>query len=301
VFILVFLQVFCQRTAVHSEGPLRITTTIYPIFDMVRNLTAKGDSVEFLIPPRANPHTYEPSPSVLQRLRQADFLIGIAPGFDGWPAEYSAENLKIIWLADKIGLNGHEGHNHGKAGRTHDHTHSINPHIWLSISMAEKICRVISFELAEINPHKAGEYETRLDAYIQELAALHEKCRELFQSAEYRSFFQWHSAWEFFAEDYGLTIAGTLTQGHGDEPPLRHFTNMVNKARKMETSVLVAEQHMENKTLDTFTRETGARIVRLDAIGDPEDPSFSTYLNLMWTNAGMLRKAMSGKQEKNGF
>jgi len=279
--ILSAIGMFCGKQGGDSSRDFCIVTSLYPVYDITRNLKADSDSVHYLVPPGANPHNFEPLPSTIMKVRDADLFIGIHPDFDGWPVQYIEKGIPVIWLYNEI--------NHGrvaeKHAESHAHDHIENPHIWLSIRQVRIMCRHIVETLIASHPEETDQYTANGKMYDTALVDLDEECRALLQHSRGALFIQWHSAWDYFAEDYGLTVAGTLTSGHGDEPSLKHFENLIHRAKDEEIGALVVGLNLENTAISTFIRETGVELVRLHTTGDPSDAGFNTYLKMMRSNA----------------
>ncbi|TCP29717.1 substrate-binding protein of zinc uptake complex component A [Scopulibacillus darangshiensis] len=58
-----------------ADKKLTIYTTIYPIYDFTKKLAGDRDKVVSILPPGAEPHSYEPTPREMAALNKADLLI----------------------------------------------------------------------------------------------------------------------------------------------------------------------------------------------------------------------------------
>jgi ABC-type Zn uptake system ZnuABC Zn-binding protein ZnuA len=73
----------CTPTT-QSQQPI-IATTLFPIYDFTRIISASTNtSVIWLLPPGAEPHTYELKPSDIGKLTQASHLFYIGETFEPW-------------------------------------------------------------------------------------------------------------------------------------------------------------------------------------------------------------------------
>ena len=89
VFLLVIiLSSSCQQSSRVESNKICVSTSVFPIYDMVRNIGGEHLEVFYTVPIGANPHTYEPVPSAIQKLQKADLFLGIHPEFDGWIGDY---------------------------------------------------------------------------------------------------------------------------------------------------------------------------------------------------------------------
>ena len=155
--------------------------------------------------------------------------------------------------------------------------------------MAKKIARC----LIDMDRENAHHYKRNLQGYLQELDDLDYRIQEIFKTAKNKKFIQWHPAWNFFAEDYGLDIIGSIEKGHGYEPSIKEFKTLIDKAVSEKVKVIVLGLSIESKATETLSREIDGVVVRLDSIGDPMVKEKSTYIKLMYHNAELLAEALN--------
>jgi len=261
-----------------------VATSIFPLYDIIQNIAEERADIFFIIPIGANPHTYEPVPSVVERLQDIDMFIGSHRDLDNWIEEYLSEQTSMKYLND------HEGENPEEHDRRHRET---NPHIWLTVKGAKKLAERIAEYVSDFVPEHALYYKKNLDEYLQRLDDLDRDIFSLFENVKNKKFIQWHPAWDYFAKDYGLEIVGTIAYGHGDKPSVKEFKALVEKARKENVKVIVIGLNLESRAATALRREIDGTLVRLDSIGDPEDKEKNSYIQLMMYNAKKLAEALN--------
>jgi len=72
VVLAVLLATGCGRGSEPEDGRIAVVTTTQIIADLVRNVGGDRVDVTALVPPGADPHTYEPTPADARRVAQAD-------------------------------------------------------------------------------------------------------------------------------------------------------------------------------------------------------------------------------------
>lgn len=265
---------FLCACAKHPTGDApTIAASIMPIADITQNIAGHSVKVISALPTNANPHTYEADPSTAKLLKSASLFIGAHPQFDGWVSNMISPTGKKFFLSDLI--------------------KGDNPHVWLSVKNAKLIAVAICDFLSSSYPEHANKFAKNSEQYQKKLEALNRRIEKLLSNLHQKKFFQWHPAWDYFANDYGLIIAGTVESGHGDSPSIKGIAYLKKRASAENIKVVVIDYYAHNNTAETFVREINGKAVRLDGIGDPLDSARANYLSLMEYNAQTLANALS--------
>lgn len=271
--LVLFAHLSCGRDEGPSVSGTRIAVSIYPVGDIARTIAGGRMRIFCAVPRGANPHTFEPLPSVAKSLQNSRLFIGLHPEFDGWVEKYLKEGTKISYLLNR----GYRG----------------NPHIWLSIEGGRGIARHIAGRLSTLDPDGARIYRENLSSFEKQLTELDARIRNMFRGLPDRKLIQWHPSWDLFASEYGLEIVDTIEKGHGREPTLGEFNRLVQAARERKVGVIVIDLKVQSKAATALARESGVALLRLDAIGDRDDPAANSYIPLMENNARLLARALS--------
>ena len=72
------------KTMPREEGKLNIVTTIFPYYDYTKNIIGGMANLKMLLSPGAEPHNYEPSPSDIIDINNADLFIYTGGESDEW-------------------------------------------------------------------------------------------------------------------------------------------------------------------------------------------------------------------------
>ncbi len=285
-FFILPLLLSCGGSSDYEVEKFQVATSIFPIYDITKNVVGENIDVFYMVPILANPHTYEPVPSAVNQLKHADLFIGVHHDFDGWMEDFLSDTTDIIYLNEEM-----------RKDSSHYRNPSLqrveNPHIWLTVKGAEKCAQIIAGKLSEIDEANRSAYMKHLQSYLQELVVLDQRLVRLFQNIREKKFIQWHPAWDYFAEDYGLEVLGTIEQGHGDEPSLKEFKELTDMARKQNVKIIIIGLTVQSKATEALVREIDGSLVRLDNIGNPDDPEKSSYIKLMNDNADILAEALN--------
>ncbi len=270
-----FLFLLCSKDERPKKDRLKIAVSIYPIYDIVKNLSLENTEVIYIVPPGANPHTYEPVPSKVKSIKDADLFIGISKEFDSWIEKFLPRNITKKYISS-VG-------------------HYKNPHIWLSINKSKKISRVITESLILIDPNQKKEYSKNPDIYLKKITKTELKILSQFENIKENRIIQYHPAWNYFAEDFDLDIISTIQSGHGKSPSLKKFKEIIERAKKTKTHIIVTGLNVSNSSVNTLSKEIKGMIVKLDTMGNPDKNDKSTYLKLMINNGKKLSEALKVK------
>lgn len=295
-----------------SASPLPVAASIVPLADFCRQLGGDLVKVQLLIPPGASPHTFEPSPGLLQQAAQAKVLVYIGAGLEPWIERFVAslkgkKPLTVVASAGMPLIAEVDQHQHeepasgkkagglpGKGGRPQRHQHETggaNPHIWLDPVLAQDICRRIATALAQADPEHAAVYHQNLEVYLAKLAQLHERLQQLTAGFRLREFVSFHPSFTYFARRYGLQEAGVIEVAPGREPSPKALQRLVTKVRQAGIKVIFSEPQFSPRLAEVLARETGAKVLLLDPLGG-RPPYGDNYLALMEYNAATMAAAM---------
>ncbi|MGM0462967.1 MAG: metal ABC transporter substrate-binding protein, partial [Fibrobacterota bacterium] len=141
--LIISILLFTGCAQPEEEGDkLLVQTTLYPLYDFVREIGGERVKAELLLPPGVSPHSYEPSPRDMVRIDRSDLLFYLGRSLDPWVDRLLSEKnrTKAVPVSSGIalmetrsanarqkndsctGCGDHGDHNHG------DHDHEDHDH-----------------------------------------------------------------------------------------------------------------------------------------------------------------------------
>ncbi|MGM5487975.1 MAG: metal ABC transporter solute-binding protein, Zn/Mn family [Nanobdellota archaeon] len=239
-FLLLFVLVLigCQQTSTD------VVVTLLPFQHIVQEIAGPNTSVSVMVPPGANPHTYEPSPSKIREVSQAKMYVKAGSGIEfevAWFDKIRSINEEMLVVDASQGLE------------------VQNPHIWLSLKNLETIATNIYEGLIQVYPENKQEYKRNLDAYTDRIEKIDESI-----TVRDKSFVTFHPAWEYVARDYNLTQVPISTEGK--EPTFQDIQNVISQIKEQDISIILVSPQFSTRYADTISQETDARIVRADTL-----------------------------------
>ncbi len=121
----------CTQTAeepITEEGekPL-IITTLFPQYDFVKQIAGDKVSVNLLLPPGVEPHSYEPTPRDIADIQKADLFIYTGAYMEPWAERIirAAEDTALLIVDTSIGIDlmDEEEHHHHNDHHDEDEHH----------------------------------------------------------------------------------------------------------------------------------------------------------------------------------
>jgi ABC-type Zn uptake system ZnuABC Zn-binding protein ZnuA len=267
-----------------GSGP-KVGSTIFPLYDIARQVAGPVADVVLILPPGASPHTFEPTPAAVRGLTGARTLFVIGHGLDDWAARLArgAGVSRLIRVDAGIALRPAAGHEHG----------AVDPHYWLSIRNGQAIARTVAAELERLAPARAGDIRGALAAYLARLDAADREIRRLLDGLPTRRIATFHNAFGYFADAYGLEIAAVFEPYPGREPGPRFVMEFQRKVRATGVRVVFSEPQLSVDTVRPIARDLGVSISVLDPLGG--SPGREGYVEAMLFNARQVAAALGGR------
>lgn len=283
--ILVLAAVLVAAVAlfiVNQEAPrtearkITVGVTISPYAEFVRKVGGDRVDVVVLLPPYADPHTSDLTPSVIKAVSAAKifFKVGADLEFEAQWLEELAElnpNMLMVDTSAGIELIGSDGHS--------------DPHVWLSPRNTILIVDSIYQGLKQIDPDGAKLYKANRDAYVSELKTLDREVEETLSDLRTRVFVVYHSAWAYFARDYNLKQIAL--EEEGKEPTVEEMVKVVEAARAEGVKAIFVEPLFDPEQLEVVVKELGVKLISVDTHG------FTEYVTHIRGFALALKEALS--------
>ena len=281
-----------SRPAKTASGKdrIKVVATIFPLADIAKQVGGERVNVITILPIGASPHTFEPTPQQVKDVSDARLFLEIGAGLEFWADKIikseQLPHLKTIVASEGIHLL--EGDEHG-----HEHEHeSGNPHIWLDPVLVKGIVNKIEKSLVSLDPEGTIYYQKMATDYLQELDRLDAEIKKTVAGFRVREYITFHPAWAYFGLRYKIKEAGVIEETPGREPTPKQVKAIIDNIRKSGIKAVFAEPQFSSRTAEAIAENTGAKVLFLDPIGNPEIPNRSTYLDLMRYNLKVMKEVM---------
>lgn len=253
------LTVAARSLNADSEKPIGVVVSIAPLAEFVEQIGESRVDVTVMVPAAVNEHTYEPAPDQLKALSKAGLYVAVGSGIEfefAWLERFQRLNprLRICDASQNVRL---------ITGEAHGHAHS-DPHIWLSPKRAQIMAAAISGCLSEADRGNQDFYNKNLDRFQSELQKLETDLSRLFSGLKQRDFLSAHSAWRYFAQDFGLNEIAI--ESEGKEPSASEILKIIEMVKQKNIRSIFTAPQFSKRYAEMIAKETGARLVEADPL-----------------------------------
>lgn len=263
-FSLVLGMALGLGAAAEAADPLKVFVSLPPQKFFVERLGGDRVAVTVLVPPGADPHTFEPSPAQMKALSQASLYFAIGIPFEKTLLpRIQAVNPQLTVISTDRGLP-----KRFMVGHSHDHDDGEpDPHVWLSPPLVMAMARTMALALMNADPAHGDGYEARYKAFLADVAALDWDISKTFRDAgPPRAFYVFHPSWGYFADAYGLEQVAVEWEGKEAKPA--HLKEIIDSARRARVKALFVQPQFSRRSAEMIAKEIGATVEVIDPLAE---------------------------------
>jgi ABC-type Zn uptake system ZnuABC Zn-binding protein ZnuA len=281
---------------------INVVTTVAPITSMVENIGGDKIRLTGVIPEGINSHTFEPVPSDVKLLAQADLLVVNGLQLEEPTLKLAQANMKpgsaLLQLGDKT-IAEKEYIYDFSFPKSHGHP---NPHLWLNPRHALRYAALLRDELARIDPDNKAVYEQNAAVYLKRLEALDQAVEEAVKTIpeSNRRLLTYHDSWPYFARRYGFQIIGAVQPSDFADPSPREVKRLIDQIRKEKVPAVFGSEVFPSPVLEQLAKEGKTHYI--DKLRDDELPgkpgeAQHSYIGMMIENLATMFEALGGSAE----
>lgn len=272
--------------AARDDDRISVVASTALVADWVTAVGGERVGVRTLVGAGSDAHTWQPEPSDVIAISEADLVVlsggGLEAGFAGVVAE-NADGV-VVELAPALeafapGLRDDEGEIEGEEGR--------DPHFWLDAELAAGAIERLREALIALDAAQAAGYRERTAAYLSELRLVDAEVgvRLAALPAERRVLVTFHDAYGYFARRYGLTILGFVVEGPEEEPSAGDIARLVAAMESAGASLIFREPQFSARVVERVAADAGASV---RPIYSQLSGEVDSYLALLRANAAVI-------------
>ncbi len=255
---------------------LTVAVSLQPYSSVVHEIGGEQVDVVTMLPPGADPHTYEPKPASLKEFAKATVYFSDGSGMDAaWLPRFKGVNkdINVISLSKGIAwMEEDEHHHHG--GQEHDvhdaaaehDDDELDPHLWTSPVQMVLIAKNVLEALVQLDAANAELYRARAKNLMDRLTKLNEELVKVVSTmpANGRTFIVFHPAYGYFARDYGMKQL--TVEVNGKEPKPLDIMNLVKTGKANNVHIVFVQPQFSKRAAATIAKELNAKIVVTDPL-----------------------------------
>lgn len=276
-----------------------IVTSFYPMYIFTQNVADGIEGVKVVNMADQSVgclHDYQLQTRDMVMLEDASALVINGGGMEQFMDKVIdlRADLPVIDAGEGIEMleSGHTGDGEQEHGEEHAHEHELhNAHIWLDPQKACMQVENIARGLALADPQNADAYRANAVAYVERIKALDAQLGAQLAPLEGKSVVIFHEAFVYFAQAYGLNVAGIIEHEPGEEPGTREIAQTCDLVKQWGISALLIEPQYPARAAETIARETGALIYSIDPMVSG-DGAKDSYERVMHENAATVMEAL---------
>lgn len=271
-----------------------VVTTLFPQYSLTRSLAGDLIDVVFLLPPGADSHDYEPTPTQQVQLNRAEIVFYTSHEFEPWmdalqeTATGSLIDLSTVVLLKDIG----EDPNGAHARRwfaLDDHDHEGDPHYWLDPMNSLLMLEAIESALITLLPEHTLLIQYRkvlLEEAFQDIIELYEALVP--ENQELEIVFAGHNAFGYW-ETYDIHVL-TPYPGFSSEvvPTAQSIIDFQNLMASLASQILYISSTDNQAVIDALLESnpnlTTAILSTLENISQIQREEGITYQELLLLN-----------------
>lgn len=288
---------FCSCGEVEkSTGKISVVTTIFPYYDFARSVSKGTCDVDMLLKPGSDVHSFEPTPSDILKIRNADLFIYNGGESDEW-VDSILESLGdtdkpvVMKMTDYVKpLTEMDADHHAEDEE--------DEHIWTSLDNAKTLVSKISDEISKLDQKNKSVYTKNSLDYIEKISKVQGEIENTVNTSKSKKivvgdrFPLLYFATEF-SLDWECAFPGCSTE---TEPSLDRLSKLTDTIEKDKIKTILKLEMSENKVADTLADETNTKVrtfYSAESVSKEDFANNVTYVDLMERNNNALKEALS--------
>ena len=280
-----------------AQNGTKVVTSGFVEYDFARAVLGSGVEVTMLMKPGSDMHNFEPTPSDVLALAQADLFI-----YNGGESEEWVEKMiggseipraRVLRLMDTVELKEEgealDGEPHGSV--------EYDEHIWTSLANAMKMIQAVRDKLIEVYPERRAELDRNTEAYLERVVGLDAEVRRVIAgSARRELIFVDRFPFKYFVDEYGLSYTAAFP-GCSEQTEASSATvaELIRKVRETEARYVLKIELTSDALARTVAEETGVEVLTLNAVHNVSAEDFrsgKTYADFWEENVEVLRRVL---------
>ena len=287
---------------------LTVTTTIYPLYSIAKEVGGDKIKLQNLIPFGVEAHGFDPTPADMAKLSKSDIFITSSDEMEPWKDKIVKSlkiEQKVFDMSEHVKLRTiqeeNDEHHENKKGDKHKHEHEhgeIDPHYWVSLNNYILMTETITKLFIEKDSTNKDFYIQNSNNYLAKVKALKEKYDLSMATCTNKKILVNHDAFGYFADDYEVKQYSISGMSPEDKPSVKQISELINLVKNEKINTVFFEEFASPKVAQTIAKASNVKIDALrpaENISKEENKKGYGYLQIMEDNLEKLKFAMDCK------
>ncbi len=301
-----------------NDNKIKVVATLFAQYDFAKKVGGDKVDVNLILPAGVEPHSYEPTPNDIVKMKEADFLIYTGDNMEPWVNKVKevleSSGVKIIDASNGIALLKGQEHLREKDDKNHEDEHDKDskhkeeghehgdhdPHIWLDFDNAIKMTNTIKNELVSIDSGNKEYYEKNAADYILKIKELDKKYKETVTKFKNNKIFSGgHFTFAYLAKRYNLEYSSPYKGfSPNAEPAPKDIAKLVNSLKEQNVKAIYYEELVNPKVATILASEADVTMLLLNGMHNVSKEDLDSgkgYLDFMEENLINLTKGLGNE------
>ncbi|MFP7761744.1 zinc ABC transporter substrate-binding protein AztC [Marisediminicola sp. LYQ85] len=277
-----------------DDRPLIVVTTNI-LGDIVQEVAADEFEVVTLMPPGADPHSFEISAQEAARMRAADLLVSNGLGLEEGLAQHldtaASEGVELFVAGDNLEAIAYSDESANGA---------LDPHVWTDPERVVDIVDALTPVLADIEGADAATLAESSENYLAEIAELDAEMTEAFASIpdDRRALVTNHHVFGYLAERFDFRIVGAVVPGGTTlaAPSASDLRDLVAAIDEAGVPTIFAESSQPDRLVQVLASEADRDVAVTELVTESlttPDEGADSYLSMMRINTERIATGLS--------
>ena len=226
-------------------------------------------NVSVMVTPGSSPHSYEPKPSQMKNINDAQIYFSIGVEFENaWLHRFASQNkkMKIIDSAKNIKKIEMKDRDHKEEKSHNGHNHEgLDPHIWTSPENIKMIAKNILDSLVAVDGKNRVVYERNYKNFVVQINETDKQIKTILKNIKHGTkFMVFHPAWGYFAHQYGLEQLAIEVEGK--EPKPRELSHIMAEAKNEKVRAIFTQPEFSDKSAQIIANNLKIKVIKVSPL-----------------------------------
>lgn len=284
ILLIVGLFTFQKQTrpVTSKINKVTITVSIYPLWEILRQVGGNYIDLVLIVPPGQEPHEYEVTFQDRLGIQKSQMFVYSGLGIDSWAEKI--QHPKTLKMSSYVELIKKEGD-----------INSYDPHYWLDPANMKKATEVIEKNLILIDPIHTDQYKKNSVRYQKELDILDAEFKDKLSHCRFNTIVVAHNAFSYLSKRYGIASYPITGISPEEEPSLKKMKELIDLVKTNNVQYVFFESLTSPKLSETLAREGNVKTLPLNPLEGliaQELKEGKNYISIMKENLNNLQLSL---------